>query len=423
MHGMSIFRRKHRTETKGSANLDLANAVLGRQDLTDSASQMQVGYASNPYVYRAATLVATTIAGIRPMLLDKDDNEVQAGTDDPLSALLFSPSPGHTWRDLIYNTVMSRMLTGNAFIYRIQVRGRTQELLSVPKRCITYRPTGNQLDPVQDWQVTTGSAVITVDKADMLFIHSFTGANDVYGVSPLQAAAASIVQQNNARSWNASLTENGAKPSLVISTPKSMDNALFKQFSARLQAAFGGAGNAGKALVLDDGKTATAFGYNPVDMDYSSGITVSAREIVLAMGVPPELCGDSANKTYSNAQEANKEMVDHTIRPLMQEIYDSISSALIVPGQGRAVRVGYDAAPLADLRGDFATTITAVQTADYLTTNEKRALLSYAPVDGGDTVLQPMGKVPLAELAEPVPAVNDSDVPDDSDSGNTDGQQ
>lgn len=411
---MGFISRKGTVPITGTSNGDIMTVVLGNDGGLDTYSQqMQVGYESNPYVFRAANLVASTIAGIRPILMDKDDNELSGG-NHPLNELLIHPSPSTSWRNLMFDIVMDRMLNGNAYIHNITAGGRTKELDLYHGKHVTYTASADIRNPVQSWQVNLGDRVLRIDPKDMIHIHGFTGGNDVIGISPLEAARLSITQQNNARLWNTSLTRNNAKPSVVISSPKPMTDGLFKQFADRLRAGFSGSSNAGNVMVLDDGKTVQQLGFSPLDMDYNAGMTVAAREIVLAMGVPPELAGDSANKTYSNAQEANKELVDHTIKPMMDEIYDALTIA-IVHNDPMVKRIGYDETPLSQMRGDLSTIITAVQTASFLTINEKRALLSYDSVEGGDIVLQPMGQVPVAELSSDIPAVIDNQQSEGSD--------
>ena len=398
----------------GTANGDIISSMFDQtSDMMTYTDQMRSGYKANPYVYRASNLVASTISGISPVLMDRDGNEIDL-PNHYVTGLLEHPAPNITWRQMMYEVVMDRMLNGNAFIHNVSVRGHTKELDLYHGKNVDYTPSGDIRAPVRIWTVNTGTGSINILPEDMIHICGFTGDNDVLGVSPLQSASYSINQQNNARKWNNSLTKNGAKPSTVVQTPKAMNDAKFKEFSERMHRLFQGSDNAGKMMILDDGKTVQQLGFSPLDMDYSSGMTVSAREISLALGVPPELVGDSANKTYSNAQEANKEVIDHTIKPMMDEIYDAISMA-VIHDDPQIARIGYDQEPLAKMRGDLPTMITAAQGASFLTVNEKRAMLSYGSVEGGDVVLQPMGQVPVAELSVELPDVSDNSGGEDAD--------
>ena len=150
-----------------------------------------------------------------------------------------------------------------------------------------------------------------------------------------------------------------------------------------------------------DGKTIATAGFNARDMDYSQGVTTSGREIAIALGVPPELVGDSANKTYSNAQEANREFALHTIMPQADRFFGALSTR-ICPHYPGVAYIGYDRASIDGLKGDEATMLAALESCTYLTVNEKRARLGYEPVPDGDVILAPMGSAPLSELATPI---------------------
>ena len=152
-------------------------------------------------------------------------------------------------------------------------------------------------------------------------------------------------------------------------------------------------------LVLDGGKTVTYDGFNARDMDYTQGVTVAAREIAMALSVPPELVGDSANKTYANAEEANREFALHCIVPQADMIYTALSHA-ICPDYPDVDRIGYDRSEIDGLQGNDATLLAALTGCDFLTDNEKRARLSYAPIPDGDSILVPMGKVPRSDLMD-----------------------
>ena len=184
------------------------------------------------------------------------------------------------------------------------------------------------------------------------------------------------------------LMDNGAKPSTIIMDPHTMTRGQFEEFVARLRGDHAGENNAGKAMVLDGGKTVAAAGFNARDMDYATGVTTSGREIAIALGVPPELVGDSANKTYANAAEANKEFALHT----------GALSAKVCPVYGVA-RIGFDASQIDGMRGDEAAMMSALQASTFLTVNEKRQRLGFEPVPNGDVILTGMGNVPLDEVA------------------------
>jgi phage portal protein BeeE len=67
---------------------------------------------------------------------------------------------------------------------------------------------------------------------------------------------------------------------------------------------------------------------SPKDMDFIEAKHVAAREIALALGVPPMLIGIPDDNTYSNYQEATRTFWRSTVLPLVTRAAKSLSSWL-----------------------------------------------------------------------------------------------
>ena len=66
----------------------------------------------------------------------------------------------------------------------------------------------------------------------------------------------------------------------------------------------------------------------PKDMDFIEAKHVAAREIALALGVPPMLLGIPGDNTYSNYQEATRTFWRHTVLPLVTRTAKALSTWL-----------------------------------------------------------------------------------------------
>lgn len=370
------------------------------------SSQVSQGLQSNPYVLRCVELRANAVASLDPILLDRN-GEVVEDPNHPLSRLLRMPSKGTTWRDLVHQAQVHLALNGNAYIYIVRTVKGVEELRVIPPDHISAMTTGNLFDPISFWQISA-NGVIAAPVEDVIHIHAPLDTDGIRGISPLESASQSIAAQTEARLWNTSLMKNGAKPSAVVSTPEVMTPVTFQKFREKLRIGFSGPTQAGSIMLLDGGKTVSFDGFNARDMDYSAGITLTAREITLALGVPPELAGDSANKTYSNAQEAHKEFAVNTISPLATQFFDALSIALCPEGSDVSA-ITYDASQIEGMKSDESALISALTSCDFLSDNEKRARLSYDAIPDGDVILAGMGKVPRSELvSDPMDIGNDN---------------
>jgi HK97 family phage portal protein len=109
----------------------------------------------------------------------------------------------------------------------------------------------------------------------------------------------------------------------------------------------------------------------------------AAREIALAFGVPPMLLGIPGDNTYSNYQEANRVFWRQTVLPLAQRVGSSLAQWL-APAFGEGLRLTIDTDRVEALAADRTMLWERVTEAPFLTLNEKRAAVGYAPVEGGD---------------------------------------
>jgi phage portal protein BeeE len=138
-------------------------------------------------------------------------------------------------------------------------------------------------------------------------LHSklFHPANDHYGLSPIEAAATAVDIHNEASKWNKALLDNSARPSgaLVYGNGQTMTAAQFERLKSELEETYTGARNAGRPMLLEGGLDWKAMSLSPRDMDFIALKQMAAREIALALGVPPMLLGIPGDNTYSNYSE------------------------------------------------------------------------------------------------------------------------
>ena len=100
---------------------------------------------------------------------------------------------------------------------------------------------------------------------------------------------------NSAMSWNKALLDNSARPSgALVYQPKDGGNLTPEQYQrlkAELEDGYQGARRAGRPMLLEGGLDWKAMGLTPRDMDFIEARNGAARDIALALGVPPMLLG------------------------------------------------------------------------------------------------------------------------------------
>ena len=174
------------------------------------------------------------------------------------------------------------------------------------------------------------------------------------------------------------MLDNAARPSgALVYDPGDPGAALspdqFDRLKAEMEAAFQGAANAGRPMLLDGGLSWQAISMTPADMDFDTLKASAAREIALAFGVPPMLLGLPGDNTYANYREANRALWRLGVLPLAEKILHGISGALSAWWGDAAVHVDLDKVPA--LAEDRERLWAQVSAADFLSPEEKRAML------------------------------------------------
>ncbi|MBB3925460.1 HK97 family phage portal protein [Sphingobium jiangsuense] len=208
--------------------------------------------------------------------------------------------------------------------------------------------------------------------------------DDHYGLGCLGAASGPVAIHNAATRWNKALLDNAARPSgALVYDPgdgATLSAEQFARLKAEMEAAFQGAANAGRPMLLEGGLSWQTLSMSPSEMDFVALKQGAAREIALAFGVPPLLLGLPGDNTYANYREANRALWRQTILPLLGKILGGLAQGL------RGWMPGLELAPDLDRLPELAEERDAqwqrVGAADFLTAEEKRAMLDIDPKGG-----------------------------------------
>jgi HK97 family phage portal protein len=224
-------------------------------------------------------------------------------------------------------------------------------------------------------------------KSKILHLKQFNPLDDWRGLSSIEPAAFSIDQHNQAAQWNQSLLQNGARPSgaLVVNSEKgNLSNEQFTRLKEEIEDKFSGSNNAGRPMLLEGGLEWREMSMSPKDMDFIEAKNSSARDIALAFGVPPQLLGIPGDNTYSNMQEARLALWEETILPLLDRTADALNHWL-TPMYGDGIKLAYDVEEISGLSMRREKIWQRIESASFLTINEKRKMIGLPEIEGGDS--------------------------------------
>lgn len=396
--GLMPRRPRPREEAKASGTAGLlalngpGEPVWSPRNYTAFARE---GFAQNAIVYRSVRMISEAAASI-PLMLFEGEREHEI---HPFLDLLARPCPDATGTDLLEGFYGHLLVAGNAYLEAVGVDGELRELH-------VLRPDRMKVIPGRDgWPEgylysVNGRSVRFIGEAApgvrrVLHMRLFHPANDHYGMSPIEAAATAIDIHNEAASWNKALLDNAARPSgaLVYSARDAhLTGEQYDRLKSELEAGFAGARNAGRPLLLEGGLDWKPLSLSPKDMDFIETKHAAAREIALALGVPPMLLGIPGDNTYSNYQEANRSFWRQTVLPLVNRSAKAVSRWLGPAFGESTLELRPDVDAIEALSVEREALWARLERASFLSRDEKRVAAGYEALGDSETESSASGK-------------------------------
>ena len=364
------------SEAKSAPSL-VALSQLGeaRWGSREGAALTRDGYLANAIAYRAVRMVAEAAASV-PLVTDHEG----------AARLIRRPQPDGVAADLFEAAYSQLQLTGNAFLEGVQLSGEAGISALYALNPAMMRPVSDARGWVEAWAVRErhGERLIRRDGetgwSPVLHLKLFNPVSDVMGLAPLGAARRALDLPNASADWAKALIDNSAKPSgaLVYGGHGRMPPDQYDALKDELEGMYSGAANAGRPLLLEGGLDWRPMSLSPAEMDFLEARHSAAREIALALGVPPMLLGIPGDNTYSNYKEANLAFWRLTILPLVQKMAASLSVWLDDPFQTEVtVRPDLDRVPALSAERDALWA--RLEGASFATGEEKRRLAGLQP--------------------------------------------
>ena len=396
----SIFRRAEPPSKKESAVGGALVMTPGQPAWSgrDYASLSREGYVKNVVAFQAINKIADAVASVK-WTIWRGDAEV---IEHPLLTLLSDPNPMQSGPQYMRSKVGFFLLSGNSYEERVSAGRDVRELYQLRPDRMSVIPGSNGFPQAYVYRVNGKEIRFPVNPetqdSDVRHIKSFHPVNDWYGLSAIEAGAYAVDQNNEAMSWMQALLQNSARPSGALTTKdgESLSDDNFNRLKAQIEEQYSGSRNAGRPMLLEGGLSWQQMGLSPVDMQIIETKYSSARDICLALGVPPQLLGIPGDNTYSNYQEARLAFWEDTVIPLLDLFAEDWTAWLGEP-YGVKIKADLDQVPaIVDKRSRLWE---MADKATDLTINERRALKGYEPIEGGDQILIGMGQIGLGEMS------------------------
>lgn len=388
----------HRTESKASQTASVMVPFgAGQPRFTPRQYDLLAdeGYRKNVIAYRAIQLVSRNAACV-PFTVYRGTGERRFRLHEhPLIDLLRQPNAMQARAEFFESVYAYYLIAGNSYLEAVRgMDGPARELWSLRPDRMRVIPSTDGVVSAYRYQAGQTHVDYTVSPvtgyADVLHLKAFHPLDDWYGMSPLEAAAVSVDQHNDAARWNASLLQASGRPSGALvfrpahsDAPDTLTDAQRANLRSELEQYYTGSDRAGRPLVLEGGLDWREMSLSPKDMDWLAGKDVSAREIALAFHVPPQLIGIDGSLTFANFEQARLALYDDAILPLVEHVKAELN-AWLAPQFGPDISIDCDLDAVEALAPRREKTWARIAAAPFMTINEKRQALGLAPLPDGE---------------------------------------
>lgn len=318
----------------------------------DEQSAMQIST-----VYACVRLLAETVAALPLHLYRYTDGGKgkESASDHPLYRILYR-QPNDEMSSFIWReTMMTHLLLwGNAYSQIIR-DGRNQVLglyPLLPENVEVDRDGQGELyyiyhaytDEVPGEQ----NQDIYFRKDEILHIPGL-GFNGLVGFSPIAMMKNSLGTTLAVEKYGASFFKNGAQPSGVLEHPGVLKDP--QKIRDNWTAVYGGANNAHKVAVLEEGMSYKAISLPPEDSQFLSTRQFGVEEICRIFRVPPHMVQSLEHATFSNIEHQSIDFVVHTLTPWLVRFEQAIIKDLLLPEEQDVLFPKFNVDGL--LRGDY----------------------------------------------------------------------
>ena len=308
--------------------------VFGKADSgerVDEKSAMQIAT-----VYACVRLLAETVAGLPLHLYRTKDggSAKERAMDHPLYKLLYrQPNPEMTSFSFREVMMTHLLLWGNCYAQIIR-DGKNGVLGLYP-----LLPENIEIDRDDKGQIFYIYHAYTDEKPgennkdiyfrrDEIFHVPGLGFNGLVGFSPIAMMKNALGTTLAVEKYGSSFFKNGAQPSGVLEHPGVLKDP--SKIRENWSAVYGGANNAHKVAVLEEGMQYKAISLPPEDSQFLSTRQFGVNEICRIFRVPPHMVQDLEHATFSNIEHQSIDFVVHTLTPWLVRFEQAIVKDLLM---------------------------------------------------------------------------------------------
>jgi HK97 family phage portal protein len=342
--------------------------------------------------------------------LHKKAYELYTG-DQRLNELLKYPNEEDCWSDLVEQWCGFKLITGNSFIYGKLIeagnnQGKPYELFALPSQYMAIIANINVFPPTRAGYQLYYGQMWSFDTKEILHDKYFnpqwgvTGGQ-LYGQSPLRAAAKNLTRSNEAKTASVASFQNGGPAGVLFMNDERFDPTSGQAQAQALKTAVsqkGGSANFNSIAVSGYKVDWKQIGLSPVELNIIESEKWDLKALCNIYGVPSQLLNDSDSKTYNNQREGEKALTLRCAIPLLNALTENLNRKLHTDWgyKGTNLYVDYDLSVYGELEANKSEQTAWLNTAWWISPKQKLDIMNievpdYIPTEELEKLYIPTG--------------------------------
>ena len=342
-------------------------------------------------VYASVRIISGAVATLPLALKRRVDERTRVDASDSPLWMVLRRKPNRWQTPSQFRRMMQAhlLLRGNAYAMKVMSRGQVIELVPLNPDQVKCTQL-DDLSLIYDFTRANGRT-IRLTQADVFHLVGLT-FDGVHGVSPITYARESIVASLSMESHGNNVFKNGARVSTVLSHPGKLGKEGVEFLRASLDEYRAGGESEGKALILEEGMSASPLAMTAEDAQWIEARQFSRIDIAMFMGVPPSMLGDNSGSDSNwgtGLEQKSRGFVAYTLEDHLTCWEETIGRDLI-PENEPDLYARFNRAGL--VKGDLAARWAAYTQGlmwGIYSPNEVRTMEDENPREGGDVYYPP----------------------------------
>ena len=258
------------------------------------------------------------------------DNNGKQAIDHPLTRLLNQPNAIHSMSEIIKLIVQWYDLVGDAYIFKSQINGQTQELWAISPIEIAVRQKKDGVPGEIEYIVKNTNALHPVYTPDnMIRIYYPNPANMVTGISPLEVVGSQVDISTLIAEYNQAQIQSKGVLDFIVEYPENvrLSAPQLESLQKRLDALLSGKHTTSGTAPIDMGGHVVQLSKTGEELGFRETSEASRDKIFNAYGGTRQIYGYEI-QSYAAQRDLIRWFMESKIIPLAQLIVNALNRSL-----------------------------------------------------------------------------------------------